>query len=107
MDWFLYDNGLRHERVKACLANAPFKTAKRTFVQNSTRTKRAIEVYVFKRMLFLRRSYFKGDFIVEDDLRSQGINKEYIIVVPYFKLKHIVHHKLAKKEKGKGSKHVI
>ena len=54
---------------------------------------------MFNRMLFLPGSSLKGDFIVEDDLRSQGINKEYIIVVPYFKLKHIVHYKLANKKR--------
>ena len=37
---------------------------KGTYVQNSTKTKRAIE-----RMLFLRGSSLKGDFIVEDDLQ--------------------------------------
>ena len=35
--------------------------------------------------------------------------KEYtnIIILPYFKLKNIVHHKLGNKESGKGSKYVI
>ena len=78
-----------------------------TIVQNSTRIKRAIEVYVFKGMLFLQGSSLKGDFIVKDDLWNEVVNKDYIIVVPYFKLKHIVHHKLANKEKGKGKKYVL
>ena len=43
---------------------------KGTFIENSTKTKRAIEVYVFKRMLFLRGSSLKGGFIVEDGLQS-------------------------------------
>ena len=58
-------------------------------------------------MLLLRGSSLKGDFIVKDDLRNKGVNKEYIIVVLYFKPKQIVHHKLANKEKGKGKKYVI
>ena len=95
------------KELKCAQQMSPSRQQKGTFVQNSTRTKRATEVYLFKRMLFLRGSYLKGYFIVEDDLRSQGINKECIIVVPYFQLKHIIHHKLANTEKGKGSKYVI
>ena len=33
--------------------------------------------------------------------------KTNISILPYFKLKHIVHHKLGNKESGKGSKYVI
>ena len=46
MEWFLYDNGLRHERVKGKSESITESLTKRRVVE----LKKATEMYDFKRM---------------------------------------------------------
>ena len=50
--------------------NVHFKTTKSDFRSKLHKDKKRNRGNVFKRMLFLRGSSLKGDFIVEDDLQN-------------------------------------
>ena len=55
MDWFLYDNGLRHESVKCCLLHKDIVLPRHTrfciFVSSST--SRSIYVYIYLCFIYL------------------------------------------------------